>query len=123
VLNQSTGEPLFNDAGAASDYLNQMQGLLAELIKGEAQTKHFIESLLVHKLIMPMSLDITFANQTEKKVQGLYTIDDTKLAALDKDALFGLHQQGHLQAIYTMISSTSQIYSLIQKKNERNGHE
>ncbi len=123
VLNQNTGEPLFSEAGAASDYLNRMQEILGELIRGEAQTKQFIEALNEHKLIMPMSLDITFANQTEKKVQGLYTIDETKLAALDKDTLFGLHQRGYLQAIYTMISSTSQIYSLIQKKNERNGHE
>lgn len=123
VLNKNTGEPLFSDAGTASDYLNRMQEILGELIRGEAQTKQFIAALNEYKLIMPMSLDITFANQTEKKVQGLYTIDDAKLSALDKEALFSLHQRGYLQAIYTMISSTSQIYSLIQKKNERNHHE
>lgn len=123
VLNQNNGEPLFNDAGSASEYLNQMQGLLAELIKGEAQTRQFIDALLEHKLITPMSLDISFANGTERKVQGLYTIDDTKLAALDKEALFSLHQRNYLQSIYTLVSSTSQIYSLIQKKNERNGQE
>jgi len=123
VLTQNTGEPLFNEAGAASDYLNRMQEILGELIRGEAQTKQFIAALNDYKLIMPMSLDITFANQTEQKVQGLYTIDETKLAALDKDRLFDLHQHGYLQAIYTMISSTSQIYSLIQKKNERNTNE
>ena len=93
--------------------------MLAQLIEGEQHTQLFIEALLQHKLLMPMSFNITFVNQQEQRVQGLYTIDEEKLAALDDAAVLQLHQQGYLKPIYTLITSLGHLYSLVEKKNAR----
>lgn len=112
-------EKLFGAQGEETEYLASARELLAELVDGEKQTYEFIQTLLELKLIMPMSLDITFANQKQQQVQGLYTINEDKLENITSDALQMLQQKNYLKSIYTMIASLGHIYSLIQKKNER----
>ena len=118
-ITQTQGELLFTEQGEDTEFLRNVKIMLAELINGETQTQAFIRALLELKLLMPMSLDITFANQQEQRVQGLYTIDEEKLSALNGDAISTLHHKNYLQPIYTMLASLGQIYALIQKKNER----
>jgi hypothetical protein len=112
-------EKLFDAQGEETEYLVGARELLTELVDGEKQTYAFIQTLLELKLIMPMSLDITFADQKQRQVQGLYTIDEDKLENITSDALQMLQQKHYLKPIYTMIASLGQVYSLIQKKNER----
>lgn len=119
TLKTGRGEAIFDSAGAETDYLQKIKSRLAELITGESQTQDFIKALLALNLIMPMALDISFANAQQQRVQGLYTINEEHLAQLGADQLLNLQQQGYLQPIYTMIASLGQIYALIQKKNER----
>ncbi|MES2824173.1 MAG: SapC family protein [Pseudomonadota bacterium] len=114
-----TAEKLFDAQGEETEYLVNAREMLAELVDGEKQTYEFIQTLLELKLIMPMSLDITFANQKQQQVQGLYTIDEDKLENLTSDALQMLQQKHYLKPIYIMTASLGHIYSLIQKKNER----
>lgn len=119
LLSQS----IFTEQGEETEFLRNTKKMLAELIDGERQTHDFIQTLLELKLIMPMSLDITFANQQEQQVQGLYTVDEEKLEALHTDPLLMLQQKNYLKPIYILIASLGHIYSLIQKKNERNANE
>lgn len=119
TLTTGQGEAIFDSAGKETDYLQKIKARLAELLEGEAHTQQFIKTLLTLNLIMPMSLDISFANAQQQRVQGLYTINEERLAQLDATQLITLQQQGYLQPIYTMVASLGQIYALIQKKNER----
>jgi len=118
-LSTQEGEAIFDGDGADASYLQKIKVMLAELLQGEAQTAEFIQSLLELKLIMPMALDITFANQQEQRVEGLYTIDEDQLAGLSGEQLLLLQQKEYLKPIYTMIVSLSHIYALIHKKNQR----
>ena len=122
TLNTGQGEAIFDTSGQETDYLQKIKSRLAELLDGESHTQNFIKALLALNLIMPMALDIRFANAQQQRVQGLYTINEEQLAQLDANQLFILQQQGHLQSIYTMIASLGQIYALIQKKNELLGN-
>jgi hypothetical protein len=119
TLKTGQGEPIFDSMGKETDYLQKIKSRLAELLDGESRTRDFIKALLELNLIMPMALDISFANAQQQRVQGLYTINEERLAQLDADQLIHLQEQGYLQPIYTMIASLGQIYALIQKKNER----
>lgn len=121
TLKTGQGEAIFDSTGKETDYLHKIKARLAELLEGEKHTQEFIKTLLALNLIMPMALDISFANAQQQRVQGLYTINEERLAQLDATQLFTLQQQGCLQPIYTMIASLGQIYALIQKKNERLG--
>ena len=112
-----SSETLFNDNGSDSAYLQQIKGVLAELLQGEQQQQQLVQALLAANLIQPLSLEITFANQQSTRLNGLYTIDQQKLAVLDAATLVNLHQAGWLAPIYTIIASAAQLYPLIARKN------
>lgn len=112
-------EALFDENQQPTPYLQQQQSLLEQLLFGEQITAHFIERLLQLALLTPLALDITFADNSSQKVTGLYAIDEEKLAKLDEQALFSLHQQQLLAPIYMIIASMGQIYALVDKKNKR----
>jgi hypothetical protein len=113
-------ELLFDPEGAASHYLQSAQSILAQLINGEQQTAEFIQTLLKHNLLVPLSLDITFENEQSCTVNGLYSVDEDRLATLDISVLTELNTKSLLQPIYTQLASLGQIYALIDKKNRRN---
>uniref|UniRef100_A0A486XL14 Peptide transport system permease protein sapC (TC 3.A.1.5.5) n=1 Tax=Rheinheimera sp. BAL341 TaxID=1708203 RepID=A0A486XL14_9GAMM len=110
---------LFTETGADSRYFQQAKSCLAELLRGEQQQQQLVQALLSYDLIQPLSLDIVFDNEQSTRLNGLYTIDQQKLAALAPDKLVELHQAGWLLPIYTLIASTAQIYPLIARKNRR----
>ncbi len=118
LLKTGEGEAIFDNKGQETSYLQQAKTRLAALINGESETQAFINNLLSLNLIMPMALDISFANQQQQRIQGLYTINEEALEQLTSEQLLQLQQQGYLKPIYTMIASLGQIYALIQKKNE-----
>lgn len=111
-------EPLFLADGSESDYYRQAKQRLVQLLQGEQQRATLIDVLLHCQLLQPMSLDITFADQSTTRLNGLYTIDADKLAALAPEQVVQLHQQGHLAAIYAIVGSSAQIYGLIARKNQ-----
>lgn len=108
---------IFTEEGKATDFLEHIKSVLAELLNNESHTQLFIQSLLDLKLVQPMQLDITFANGESTKVEGIYTINEENLNTLDKDSVFALHQQEFLSPIYTMLTSLGHIYSLVERKN------
>jgi hypothetical protein len=117
--NSDDTQQLFTESGADSAYFQQAKQCLAELLRGEQQLQQLMQALLGHDLLQPLSLDIVFDNEQSTRLNGLYTIDQQKLAALSAVALSELHQAGWLLPIYTLIASTAQIYPLIARKNRQ----
>ena len=95
------------------------QESLTALLYGEKQTSMFIELLLDMDLIVPLTLEITLASGANKTIQGLYSIDEDKLNALNNSQLNKLHTSGFLQSAFTQVASLGQIYRLIELKNQR----
>lgn len=118
-LSELHTQALFDETGEGTAYLHSAQAILAELIQGETQTNRWIQILLKLELLVPLTLDITFENEEIKKIKGLYSIDEDKLNSLSGQTLKKLQDEGALQAIYTQLASLGQIYSLIDKKNQR----
>jgi hypothetical protein len=112
-------ELLFLADGRETDFYRQAKQRLVQLLQGEQQRDALIEMLLQYQLLQPMSLDITFADQSTTRLNGLYSIDSDKLAALMPEQVVQLHQQGHLAAIYAILGSAAQIYGLIARKNQQ----
>ena len=113
------GETIYDADGNESDYMNTIRQRLSTLFTGEQEAAQFIEVLTKLQLMVPLSLEITFADDSKHQVQGVYTIDEEKLQALDKATIGELHVSNYLRPIYTMINSLSHIYGLIQRKNQR----
>ncbi len=112
-------EAIFDKDGNATPYLENVKAILAELLNGETITQAFIKTLTELKLLQPMQLEITFANDESTRVEGIYTINEMRLQRLSTDEIAGLHQQDYLAPIYTMMTSIGHIYGLVARKNKR----
>lgn len=113
------GESLFDEQGGETQFLHNMRQMLANLVESEKRTRQFIETLVKFELIVPLSLNITFASDEARQVKGIYSVDEDKLLALPTAARDELFNHGYLKSIYIMIASLAHIYSLIQRKNQR----
>ena len=108
---------LFTDTGADSQYFQQANQCLAQLLQGNIDNQHLITQLKKLDLLQSVAVEVTFVNQQSTRLNGLYSINQDKLAALSGEQIAHLHQQQLLPAIYTMITSLGQIYPLIERKN------
>ena len=122
AISTTEGESLFSATGEETPYFKQAKNCLVQIIQGELDNQMLIEQLQEMVLIQPISLEITFINKKQTRLNGLYTIDKEKLAALNHEKIFKLHQLGLLLPIHIMIASLGQIYSLIDKKNKQLAH-
>ena len=112
---------LFTETGEESPYFQQAKQFLAQLLQGKIDNEKLIAALKKFDLIQALSVEITFNNEKSTCLNGLYTINQEKLAALSNVNIAELHQQNLLQPIYTMITSLGQLYPLIERKNDRLG--
>ena len=119
AVSETEGEPLFSEDGKPAPLMADKQELLALLLEGEPQTKAFIKALVELELLTPIALDIAFIDGSSKKVEGIYTIDEDRLAGLYGETVAILHERGFLAPAYTMLASHAHIYSLIERKNSK----
>jgi len=112
-------QTLFNNTGSDSPYFETVKQYLAQLIQGEYDNKNLLKTLAALDLIQPLALEITFVNGQNTRLNGLYTVNQDKLATLNAEQVARLHQEKLLQPIYTMVTSLGQIYALIERKNQR----
>lgn len=118
-VTESEGEPLFDEGGTPTAYLQGIMNAFRELKPGMEWTKRFIETLLALKLVETVTLDLAFDDGTRRITEGLYTIDQDALRALPDDAVVDLFRKGYLQLIYLMIASLKQVPVLARRKNLR----
>lgn len=117
-INEEQGEPLFLPHGGTSDYLTTMTQILEDIQFGHQMNEEFIDALLEFDLIESVSMEIELNNGAKRQLLGLYTINEDRLAALDAEALGGLHEKQYLLPAYMVLASLSRFRTLIDKVNE-----
>jgi len=121
AISTDEGQALFDANGVDTECFQQAKSCLAQLLQGENDNKYLLEQLEKMNLLQVMKMEVTFANQQSTTLNGLYTIDTERLAALSTEEIASLHKAGLLQAIYTIITSLGQIHHLIDLKNKQLG--
>ncbi len=116
-VSRTEGEAVFLTHGGNTEYLEQVNSVLAAIYNGLQSTPAFIGALLEHALLESFVFDIELNDGSQNRLSGLYTINEEKLGALSADAVARLHQGGHLQAIYMTLASLSHFRALIERKN------
>ncbi|MCK7594305.1 SapC family protein [Pseudomarimonas salicorniae] len=122
-VSRSAGEPLFNEHGGTTPFLERMNELLGQLHEGMSSVVPFVAALDRHGLLESFVLDVAQPDGGQARLAGFYTINEEKLAALDAEALHGLHQAGHLAAIYMAIASLSQFRALVERAQRTIRHD
>lgn len=118
-VGQGEGEPVFLPQGGNSPYLQHIITILRGINDGVEAGRVMFAALDRLELIQPISLDVRFDATHSVNLTGLYGIDRDRLAALDAEALHGLHRDGWLEGVYLILASLNNMRRLIAEKQRR----
>lgn len=116
-ISATEGFPLFLPHGGESQWLERMTAILHAIHQGHEAIPAFSQTLTGMELIESVSLDLKFEDGSSRMLQGLCTIDERRLAALEGPALEFLHRKGYLHHIHMMLASQPNLEKLIRRKN------
>jgi hypothetical protein len=114
-VQETAGEALFDSAGEYTPYLNHKMNLLAELIDGEKRSQAFTQKATDLGLVHPIQLELKAPGSETRKIQGLFSIDERKLRALEPAVIADLNASGYLHAMYVMLSSLGHLQILARR--------
>ncbi len=113
----SDGEPLFDDDGQPSRYLQSIPPILSALVSGSKEGYAFCERLAELNLLEPVKINIEFVDHSETSLQGLYWVASAAVKALSAAQLAELRDREFLEWMYFQMASVSHMSSLVARKN------
>ena len=119
ISESDEGVRLFDDAGAATPYLEQIAEQLGELDEGYRASPAFFAAAERYELLEPFSLDIELDDGAKHRLVGYHLVDEAKLRALGGAELADLHREGNLLPLFMAMASLSNLPALVERKNRR----
>jgi hypothetical protein len=113
ALNTSgDGEKLFDEQGASSPFMNNIVQFMQDYQLDFQRTRVFMEHLQQLELLKESSAKITLFTGEEFVINGIWMVDEAKLAALSDDKMLLLAKNGELGRIYAHLISLSNLNHL-----------
>lgn len=109
---------LFDDKGEETEVLKSVQQTLGRMFDNERMTEKFIKELLDNDLLQELELKISGASGENKKLVGIFTVNEEKIANLADDKVLDFHKRGLFVPIHAMLGSLTQVNRLIQLRND-----
>ena len=103
--------PFFDKNGQLSNTLKDIMQILNILEHEKDKTINAINLLKENELIVEWPVTLKFTDG-EKKLEGIYRIDENKIKELSKDMLFEIYKSGALMLAYSQIISSDNINKL-----------
>ena len=103
------GNPLFDEFGAASPFLNNMIQFMQNYQGDFLRTQAFVTHLQKLDLLKESNAKIVLNSGGEFILNGLWVVDEAKLLALDDAKLLELIRSGELGLIYAHLISLSNL--------------
>lgn len=116
-IGEDKEQAIFDAEGNESDYYKSVQESLGRQYENEIMTDKFVKELLKHDLLLELELNIALSSGENKKLVGLYGIDEKKLQALSDENILDFHKRGLFVPIHSMLGSIGQINRLAQLRN------
>jgi len=110
--------PLFDEEGNETDVLKNVQQSLGRLYDNEVMTDKFIKEIIEKELLQELELNIRLASGENKKLVGIFTINEEKLKTLTDEQVLDFHKRGLFIPIHAMLGSLGQINRLVQLRNK-----
>jgi len=108
---------LFDAEGNDTEFYKNVQNSLGRLYESETMTEKFMEELIENDLLQELELHINFNTGENKKLVGLFGIDEKKLQELSDAKVLDFHKRGIFIPIHAMLGSIGQIHRLAQLRN------
>lgn len=118
-VSRTEGVPVFLSGGGNSPYLDHVAMVLRGINEGIEISRAMFATFAELDLIEPVEVEAKLSDERTYKLAGLHTINQQKLRALDRDALYRLHQSGFLQGAYLAMSSVGNVKKLMAMKQRR----
>jgi len=116
LVNEEQGQALFDDKGGQTDYLKTTTEHLLNVAQRHEQTANIMQYFASKKLLTLRTLNLNLGEEQKLTLDGLYVIDEKKLAALADEEFNELRSKGLLPIIYAHLSSMHQIARLAKKQ-------
>lgn len=118
-VSYTEGEAVFLPGGGNSHYLDHIADVLRGIRDGIELSKAMFAAFTALDLIEPVKLEIKLTAEETYSLEGLHTINQQKLRALDGDALLRLNQAGFLQGAFLVAASVGNVRKLMAIKQRR----
>lgn len=115
-FSQTEGTPLFDEAGAPTEYLKEMQQFLEKLEIEVQRTRLAGRKLAELDLLREMRFDATLPDGNKLTVDGFLAVDEAKFAALPDDKVLELHRSGLLGLIHAHQVSLGNMTRLLNRR-------
>ncbi|MEM1262044.1 MAG: SapC family protein [Pseudomonadota bacterium] len=119
AFSATEGLPLFDDTGALSLEVAQVDKALRADTEKDVQSRVFAERLTSLELHRPVDIVVSMTSGQTNTIRGLHTVDEEKLRALDDATVLDLNRNGYLMALHAMLFSMGQINALVQRHGQR----
>jgi len=108
---------LFDAEGNDTEFFKNVQESLGRLYDNEVMTEKFVQELVDNDLLVELELSMSFSTGENKKLVGLFGIDEKKLQDLSDDKVLDFHKRGLFIPIHAMLGSLGQVNRLAQLRN------
>lgn len=105
------GELFFNAEGGPSKAVQDVMEFLRQVEANNQTTIAMCQVLAKHKIICPWPITVK-TSSGDKKIDGLFQVDEQALNSLDDEAFLELRQNGVLPLIYCQLISMQQLPTL-----------
>jgi hypothetical protein len=119
-VSRTEGIAAFLPDGGNTPYIEHISTLLRGIQDGAELSRAMFAEFVQLDLITPVKLEVTVSETEKYALDGLHTINNEKLAALDVEALQRLHRNGFLQAAFLVMNSIGNVNRLMTIKQRRN---
>jgi SapC protein len=119
-VSRTEGQAVFLPRGGNTPYLDHVANVLKGIHEGIETGRVMFATFAELDLIEPVTVEIKVSETEKYGLQGLHTINQEKLRALDGEKLSRLHRSGFLQGAYLIIASLGNVRALMAAKQARN---
>jgi hypothetical protein len=119
IANDGPGEALFDDAGKATPFLENVHKFAQEVEADIERTRVGGQRLVDLDLLKPMRFDATMPDGSKVTLDGFLTLDDEKFAKLPDATVLELHRNGLLGLLHMHRLSLANMQRLLKRRVDR----
>ncbi|MFC6440079.1 SapC family protein [Bowmanella sp. JS7-9] len=116
LVNEDEGTALFNDDGSETEYLQKRRDFTGKFIENMQTTKSFMKFLQDNELLVSNDLTVKIDSGETFNLNGIFRVDEEKLAGLDEAKFEDMRKRGALPAIYAHLNSLQQVQRVAKRK-------
>lgn len=118
LISEADGESFFTSEGNPAKALSDVLGFLQQVHQDRRRTLQLCSVLQKHNLIQPWPIQIKVESE-EKRIEGLYRIDEKALNVLEYDAYRDVSKAGALPLAYCQLLSMQHLQNLARLSEAR----